>query len=109
VSGDLGMSLAFLEGGLESPPAINPDKYLQDLIASSPALKHAQEEADAAAAELARDKREAVPDVLVRAGAQQNRAINDFQVSRFKVVVPPRPPHHHPSDPYLPLPSAMNG
>lgn len=78
VAGDPGMPLALLEGNLENPPAIDPDNYVQDLLANSPTLKRAQLEASNAEAELARDKREAVPDLLLRAGAQQNREINDL-------------------------------
>jgi cobalt-zinc-cadmium efflux system outer membrane protein len=78
VAGDPGMPLALLEGDLENPPAIESDTYEKDLIANSPTLKRAQQEASIAQAELARDKREAVPDVFLRGGLQQNLELNEF-------------------------------
>jgi outer membrane protein, heavy metal efflux system len=77
VVGDPQMSLALLTGNLENPPGIDPDRYLQDLIANSPSLKLTQQEVNHAEAELARDKREAVPDLTLRVGTQQNREINE--------------------------------
>jgi outer membrane protein, heavy metal efflux system len=71
------MPLAFLAGNLENPLGIDPDRYLQDLLANSPSLKRAQQEANRAEAELSRDRREAVPDLTLRVGAQQNREINE--------------------------------
>jgi len=78
VAGDPQRPLALLEGDLEAPPPLDTDRYLQDLIANSPTLKRAEQEASGADAELARDKREAMPDVTVTAGAQQNRELNEF-------------------------------
>ena len=80
VSGDPQMPLALLQGSLEESPAIDPNRYLQELMANSPTLKRAQQEADRAEAELARNKREAVPDLSLRVGAQQNREINDLSL-----------------------------
>ena len=77
VAGDPQMPLALLKGDLDNPPAIDPDQYLQDLLANSPSLKHAQQETSQAEAALARDKREAIPDLTLRAGAEQNREINE--------------------------------
>jgi cobalt-zinc-cadmium efflux system outer membrane protein len=71
--GDPQMPLTLLQGNLENSPAIDPDRYLQDLMANSPTLKRAQQEADRAEAELVRNKREAIPDLSLRVGAQQNR------------------------------------
>jgi cobalt-zinc-cadmium efflux system outer membrane protein len=80
VAGDPQMPLALLKGDLDNPPAIDPDRYLQDLLANSPSLKHAQQETGQAEAALARDKREAVPDLTLRAGAEQNREINELSM-----------------------------
>lgn len=80
VVGEPQMPLALLQGNLENPPAIDPDRYIQDLTANSPSLKRAQQEANLAQAELARDRREAVPDLSLRAGAQQNRELDEFSM-----------------------------
>jgi outer membrane protein, heavy metal efflux system len=78
VVGDPQMPLALLRGDLESFPAIDPDRYLEDLVANSPTLKRAEQEASRAEAELVRDKHEAIPDLTLRAGAEQNREINEL-------------------------------
>ena len=80
VAGDPQMPLALLQGSLEVSPVIDPDRYLQDLMTNSPTLKRVEQEADRAEAELARNKREAIPDVSLRAGVQQNREINDLSL-----------------------------
>jgi cobalt-zinc-cadmium efflux system outer membrane protein len=78
IVGDPHLPLALLHGDLENPPAIDPDRYLEELVANSPTLKRAQQEASRAEAELARDKHEAIPDLALRAGAEQNREINEL-------------------------------
>lgn len=80
VAGDPQMPLALLVGNLEEPPAIDTDVYIQELMRNSPTLKRVQQEADRAEAELARNKREAIPDLSLRVGAQQNREINDLSL-----------------------------
>jgi cobalt-zinc-cadmium efflux system outer membrane protein len=80
VSGSPQMPLALLEGNLQESPAVDANLYIQDLLANSPTLKRAQQEADRAEAELARNKREAIPDLSLRVGAQQNREINDLSL-----------------------------
>jgi cobalt-zinc-cadmium efflux system outer membrane protein len=72
IAGDPHMPLALLTGDLDHPPVIDTDRYLDDLVQDSPTLKRAQQEAVRADAELARDKREAIPDLTLRAGVQQN-------------------------------------
>ena len=72
VAGEPHVPLALLEGDLDHPPVIDSDRYLDDLLQNSPTLKRAQQEAVRADAELARDKREAIPDLSLRAGVQQN-------------------------------------
>jgi outer membrane protein, heavy metal efflux system len=73
--GEPQMPLALLKGELDHPPAIATDRYLADLLQNSPAMKRAQQEAVRADAELARDKREAIPDLNLRAGVQQNQEL----------------------------------
>ena len=69
--------LALLKGDLDHPPAIDTNRYLDDLLQNSPSIKRAQQSALRADAELARNKREALPDLNVRAGVQQNQEILD--------------------------------
>jgi outer membrane protein, heavy metal efflux system len=78
IAGDPGIQLTLLQGDFDNPPALDPDKYLQDLMANSPSLKRAQQEVTRAEAALARDKREAVPDLLLRGGLQQNLELSEF-------------------------------
>src|SRR6516162_4506206 len=65
IAGDPQMPLSVLDGDLENPALIDPEKYLQDLVANSPTLKRAQQEANRAEAALARDKHESVPDLFL--------------------------------------------
>ena len=78
VAGEPQRPLAFLEGDLEAQPILNADTYLQSLLSNSPSLKRAERELTQAQAEVARDKRESVPDLTLRAGGQQNREINEL-------------------------------
>lgn len=72
IVGEPHLPLALLKGDLDHPPAIHSEGYLDDLLQNSPALKRAEQQALRAEAELARDKREAIPDLTLRAGVQQN-------------------------------------
>jgi len=78
VAGAPDMPVTLLEGDLETPPVINAEKYLHDLTVNSPTLRRAEQNAAQAEAALARDKREAVPDLLLRGGLQQNLELNEF-------------------------------
>jgi cobalt-zinc-cadmium efflux system outer membrane protein len=75
IAGEPQMPLALLKGDLDQPPAIDPERYPEDLLQNSPSLKRAQQEVVRVAAELTRDKRESIPDLTLRAGVQQNREI----------------------------------
>ena len=75
VAGEPQVPLTLLKGDLDHPPAIDTDRYLDELQHNSPSLKRAQQSALRADAELARDKREAIPDLSLRAGVQQNREL----------------------------------
>jgi outer membrane protein, heavy metal efflux system len=75
VSGEPLLPLALLKGNLDQPPAIDTNRYLDDLLQNSPSIQRAQQSALRADAELTRNKREALPDLNVRAGVQQNQEI----------------------------------
>jgi outer membrane protein, heavy metal efflux system len=72
VVGNPELPLALLEGDLEKTPEIDTDRLLQSLVEQSPSVKRAQQEVSRAEAILKRNKREAVPDLSLRAGEQQN-------------------------------------
>ncbi len=74
-AGDSRATVALLKGDLDHPPVIDTDRYLEDLLQNSPTLKRAQQEATRAAAELVRDRREAIPNLSLRVGMQQNQEI----------------------------------
>jgi cobalt-zinc-cadmium efflux system outer membrane protein len=70
--GNPDLPLALLDGDLEKTPEIDADHLLQTLVQQSPSVKRAQQEVSRAEAVLKRNKREAVPDLNLRAGEQQN-------------------------------------
>lgn len=72
VAGSPELPLALLEGDLEKAPEIDTDRILQTLVEQSPSVKRAQQEVSRAEAVLKRNRREAVPDLTLRAGEQQN-------------------------------------
>lgn len=80
VAGEPQISLALLKGDLDQPPGIDTDRYLDDLLQNSPSIKRAQQSALRADAELARDKREAIPDLNLRAGVQENQEILESSI-----------------------------
>ena len=70
--GNPDVPLALLDGDLEKTPEIDTDHLLQMLVEQSPSVKRAQQEVSQAEAVLRRNRREAVPDLNLRAGEQQN-------------------------------------
>lgn len=70
--GEPQMPLSLLEGDLDNPPEIDADQATQVILQNSPTILRAQQEAARAEAVLKRDKREAFPDLSLRAGEQQN-------------------------------------
>jgi cobalt-zinc-cadmium efflux system outer membrane protein len=70
------LALAHLEGSLDQMPDGDPDQWLQAILQESPAVKIAQLEVQKAEASLARSRREAIPDLQLRAGMQQNRELD---------------------------------
>ena len=72
LAGNPDLPLALLDGDLEKTPDINVDHLLQTLVEQSPSVRRAQQEVSRAEAVLKRNQREAVPDLNLRAGEQQN-------------------------------------
>src|SRR6266851_297822 len=61
-----------LHGGLEKTPGLNAEQMVDTVVADSPTVKRAQQEAAVAQARLKDAKRESVPDLQLRAGEQYN-------------------------------------
>jgi cobalt-zinc-cadmium efflux system outer membrane protein len=76
ISGQPDLAISLLEGELEQPPEIDIDHWVDVAFQQSPSVQRAIQEANRAQAILARDKREPIPDLTLRAGMQQNREIN---------------------------------
>jgi cobalt-zinc-cadmium efflux system outer membrane protein len=68
--GDLPVSP--LQGELENTPDLNAEQMVNSVVANSPTVKRAQQEAAVAQARLKDAKRESVPDLQLRAGEQYN-------------------------------------
>ena len=64
-----------LTAALVTPPEIDTDRIVQTLIESSPAVKLARQEVSVAVSRWKSAKREAVPDLKVRAGEQFNHEL----------------------------------
>lgn len=70
-----------LEGNLRNWPEINPQQMIATILRHSPSVKRAQEAVARAEAQLRSTRREAIPDLQLRAGAQQdNEALNEAAV-----------------------------
>lgn len=80
VTGEPRLPLALLEGDLNHPPEIDIEAWAQNAMQNSPSVKRAQQDTRRAEAELARQKREAVPDLTLRAGEEQNREVDSFSM-----------------------------
>lgn len=76
VSGTPDLAITYLDGDIDHPPEIDVEHWADGAIKQSPGIKRVEQEARRAEAVLARDKREAVPDLTLRAGIQQNREID---------------------------------
>jgi cobalt-zinc-cadmium efflux system outer membrane protein len=61
-----------LQGELEKPPDLNAEQMVDSIVADSPTVKRAQQEASVAQARLKDAKHESVPDLQLRAGEQYN-------------------------------------
>ena len=82
VAGQADLPLALLNGDLEHPPEIDVEHWVQNAVQQSPSVKRVEQEVKRSAAVLARDKREFVPDLTLRAGVQQNREIDPSSLRR---------------------------
>ena len=70
--GKTDLPLAPLAGDLEKPPAIEENQIIEQIVNDSPEVKRAQQDVLHAEAELKSAKREPIPDILLRAGVEQN-------------------------------------
>ncbi len=70
------LPMAHLAGQLEDVPQDNPDQWVQAVVEESPAVKIAQLGVEKAETSLERARREAIPDLQLRAGMQQNRELD---------------------------------
>ncbi|HEX5482394.1 MAG TPA: TolC family protein [Terriglobia bacterium] len=67
-----------LEGGLADWPKLHPDEIIETILRESPSVKRAEAAVGRAKAQLQSAKHEAVPDLRLRAGVQQdNEALNE--------------------------------
>ena len=67
-----------LEGALTNWPEINPQQIIETILRDSPSVKRAQEAVTRAEAQLRSARREAIPDLQLRAGIQQdNEPLNE--------------------------------
>lgn len=64
-----------LVGNLEELPDVDTQRWLENILENSPAVKIANLSLTRAQAELDRAKREPIPDLQLRAGVQQNREL----------------------------------
>lgn len=77
-----------LEGNLENWPEINPQQIIETILSDSPSVRRAQEAVARAEAQIKSAKREAIPDLQLRAGVQQdNEALNEMAVRQTPVGV----------------------
>lgn len=70
--GKADLPLAPLAGDLEHPPSIDEKQIVEKIASESPTVKRAQQDVAHAEAELKSARREPVPDLLLRAGVEQN-------------------------------------
>ncbi len=72
LAGKGNLPLSPLQGELEKTPDLNAEQMVDSIVADSPTVKRAQQEAAVAQARLKDAKRESVPDLQLRAGEQYN-------------------------------------
>ncbi len=75
VIGQPTLPLGNLAGSLEELPDVDTQRWLDNILQNSPAVKIARLSLARAQAELDRAKREPIPDLQLRAGVQQNREL----------------------------------
>jgi cobalt-zinc-cadmium efflux system outer membrane protein len=72
VAGKPDLELSPLQGDFEHPPAIDADRVVNQIVENSPSVKRARQDMVRVQAEIKSAKREAVPDLQIRGGVQQN-------------------------------------
>lgn len=72
IAGKTDLPVSPLEGDIEKTPELNAEQMVDSIVADSPTVKRAQQEAAVAEARLKDAKRESVPDLQLRAGEQYN-------------------------------------
>jgi len=70
---DFLQNFSALAGELDQPPVFDSEAKVADIVVNSPTLKRARQEVVVAESRLNDAKREAIPDLLLRAGEQDNR------------------------------------
>jgi cobalt-zinc-cadmium efflux system outer membrane protein len=75
VIGKPDLPFARLDGNLEDVPNLDTEEWLQKLLTDSPAIKIAQLGVTRAEAQLARARKEPIPDLQLRGGIEQNREL----------------------------------
>jgi outer membrane protein, heavy metal efflux system len=85
-AGNSDLPLAPLEGTLEAWPKLNPQQILSEIVRDSPQVKRAEQAVARAEAELQSAKHEAIPDLRLRAGLQQDSEVLNEAAVRSKAV-----------------------
>ena len=77
-----------LEGNLTHWPKIQPGQIIESILRNSPAVKRAEDAVVQAQAKIRSARREAIPDLQLRAGIQQdNEALNEASLRQMPVGV----------------------
>jgi outer membrane protein, heavy metal efflux system len=75
------LSISPLQGELTNWPEINPRQIIETVLRDSPSVKRAQQAVTRAEAQLRSARREAIPDLQLRAGVQQdNEPLNEAAI-----------------------------
>jgi cobalt-zinc-cadmium efflux system outer membrane protein len=77
VAGKPGLPPSPLHGNLEDWPKLDPEQTIEAIVRDSPVVKRAQQSVEQAEAELRSARREAVPDLSLRAGIRQDNELLD--------------------------------
>ncbi|MGH9440008.1 MAG: TolC family protein, partial [Terriglobia bacterium] len=87
-AGEPDLPVSLLEGNLSHWPELNPQQIIETILSDSPAVKRAQIAVVRAEAQLRSARREAIPDLQLRAGIQQdNEALNEAPIKQTPVGV----------------------
>lgn len=79
LAGKPDLPLSPLQGDFEHPPEIDAGQVVNRIVADSPSVKRARQEVMHAQAQIKSAKREAIPDLQIRGGVQQNfEQLNDM-------------------------------